>query len=72
MTTSIDKAVRRVTKGTHRGRRVVVTIDAPDMIGFRFAKTRTTYWTTIAACMDMAIRQEVAAAQLARKKAKKR
>jgi UDP-3-O-acyl-N-acetylglucosamine deacetylase len=65
---SLTKQVRRKTVAAHRGRRVVVTLAPGDVIGFRFERTRTTYWTSLAACMDMAVRQEVAASLRAKKK----
>jgi hypothetical protein len=71
MTTPIYKETKRVTEGKHRGYKIVVMLAPPDLIGFRFERTRKVYWTTIAACMDMAVRQEVVAKQLARKKARR-
>jgi len=50
----------------HRGRRTVVTLAPGDVIGFRAERTRKTYWTSLAACMDMAIKQEVAALRAAK------
>ena len=60
MTTQLKKAVTRRTESTHRGRRVVVTIAPGDVIGFREERTRKTYWISLAACFDMAVKIEVA------------
>ena len=65
--TSLTKQVRRKTVAAHRGRRVVVTLAPGDVIGFRFERTRTTFWTSLAACMDMAVRQEVASQRVKNK-----
>lgn len=66
--TDLLKAVRRRSMVAHRGRRIVVTIEPGDLIGFRAERTRHTFYTTLAACMDMAIRTEVMAARAAKRR----
>ena len=65
--TPLNKAVKRRTMGPHRGRRIVVILDTGDVIGFRHERTRRVWYTTIAACMDMAVRQQTLADKAARK-----
>lgn len=64
------KTVKRRTVTPHRGRRIVVTLESGDLIGFRAERTRRTWYTTAAACMDLAIKQAVAAER--RERAKKK
>lgn len=68
--TDLLKQVKRRTCGNHRGARFVVTLEPGDVIGFRIERKRTTFYTTLAACFDMAVRQKVAADKLAKRKAK--
>lgn len=56
--TDINKPVRRHTTGRHRGLRFVVSIEPGDVIGFRAERKRRTFYTTLAACFDMAVRQQ--------------
>lgn len=69
--TDLLKAVKRRTCGTHRGTRFVVTLEPGDVIGFRIERKRTTFYTTLAACFDMAVRQQVAAERAAKRKGRK-
>lgn len=55
--TDLTKAVKRRTCGMHRGTRFVVTLEPGDVIGFRIERKRRTFYTTLAACFDMAVRQ---------------
>lgn len=71
MTTELRKAVSRRTAAPHRGRRVVVTIAPGDVIGFREERTRKTYWITLGACFDMAVKLEVARLKAEKKKGRK-
>lgn len=71
MTTPLTKDVKRISTGRHFGRRFVVTIASGDVIGFRSERTRKTYWTTLAACFDMSVKQHVDAERAAKKKARK-
>jgi hypothetical protein len=68
--TPLNKTVNRRTIGTHRGRRFVVILEPGDVIGFRPERTRTVFYTTLAACFDMAVRQHVAAKKAAKRKEK--
>jgi len=69
--TPITKPVKRRTIGPHRGLRVVVSLEPGDVIGFRSERTRRTYYVTVGACFDMAVRQQVAAERAAKRKGKK-
>lgn len=71
MTTELQRPVTRRTASRHRGRRVVVTIAPGDVIGFREERTRKTYWITLGACFDMAVKIEVARLKEEKKKARK-
>ncbi len=69
--TPLNKSLSRRTIGTHRGRRFVVILEPGDVIGFRPERTRKVFYTTLAACFDMAVRQAVIADKLAKRKGKK-
>ena len=71
MTTVLSKPVRRrsLSFGVNR-RPFVVTLEPPDLISFRDAKTRRKFYTTLASCYALAVRQEVEAKR--QEKAKKR
>jgi hypothetical protein len=59
--TPLRKAVSRVSSGNGVNRRhFVVTLAPGDMIGFRDVRTRPTYWTSLAHCYGLAVRQQVA------------
>lgn len=66
--TDLTKAVRRRSMVAHRGRRIVVSIEPGDVIGFRHERTRRTFYTTLAACMDMAVRAAVMADRAAKRR----
>jgi hypothetical protein len=66
--TPLSKSLSRRTIGTHHGRRLVVILEPGGLIGFRAERTRRIFWTTLAACADMAMRQAVIAAKLAKKR----
>ena len=66
--TDLNRPVSRRSIVPHRGRRIVVTLAPGDVIGFRPERTRRTFYTTLAACMDMAVRQAVLADRAARKR----
>lgn len=68
--TDLNKPVSRRTIVPHRGRRIVVTLAPGDCIGFRHERTRRTFWTTLSACCDMAIRQAVLSDRAAKRKGK--
>ncbi len=70
--TPLNKTVNRRTIGTHRGRRFVVILEPGDVIGFRGERTRRIFYTTLAACFDMAVRQAVIADRAAKLKSKRK
>lgn len=69
--TELTKRVKRRTLAPHRGRRIVVTLEPGDLIGFRLERTRRTWYTTLGACMDMAVRQTVVAERREKANARK-
>lgn len=68
--TPLNKSLSRRTIGTHHGKRFVVILEPGDVIGFRPERTRRVFYTTLAACFDMAMRQAVLAAKLAKRSKK--
>jgi hypothetical protein len=68
--TDLNKPIKRRTVGSHRGARFTVILEPGDVIGFRTERKRTVFYTTLAACYDMAIRQAVMAEKMAKKKGK--
>jgi hypothetical protein len=64
--TPLTKPVTRRPEVKHRQRAYSVTIAPPDVIGFREHGRRKVFWTTLGACFDMAVRQEVNAQRLAK------
>lgn len=72
MTTPLHKPVSRLSAGNGvNRRRYVVTLAPGDVIGFRDARTRTTYWTTLASCYAATVRAEVARKREDQRKARK-
>lgn len=69
--TDLLKRIARRTVVPHRGRRIVVTMEPGDLIGFRPERTRRTFYTTVAACADMAMRAAVLADRAAKRKGKR-
>jgi uncharacterized ParB-like nuclease family protein len=69
--TDLQKAVRRRTVGLHRGRRFVVVLEPGDVIGFRPERSRKVFYTSLAACFDLAVRQHAAAEKRAKAEARK-
>lgn len=68
-TTRLAREVRRQSTGNGVNRRqYIITLAPGDVIGFRDVRTRTTYWTTLAQCYALAVRQEVARQRDERKK----
>jgi len=65
------KSVRRVTVGTHRGRRTVVAIGPGDLLSFREHGRRRTFYLTIAAGFDLAIKIHAAHARAEKARLKK-
>lgn len=68
--TPLNRPIARRSIGTHRGRRFVVILEPGDVIGFRPERTRKVFYTTLAACFDMAVRQAVIADRAAKRKKK--
>jgi hypothetical protein len=71
MTTALTKPVKRRTIGRHRGARFVAMLEPGDLIGFRIERKRRVFYTTLAACFDLAVRQQVAADKAAKRAARK-
>lgn len=65
--TPLNRSVSRRTIGNHRGRRFVAILEPGDVIGFRAERTRKVFYTTLAACFDLAVRQAVIAERAAKK-----
>lgn len=65
--TALLKRVQRSTTGTHRGRTFTVILEPGDIIGFRHHKRRKVYYTSLAACFDRAVKEDVAAEKAAKK-----
>jgi hypothetical protein len=69
--TPLNKSLSRRTIGTHRGRRFVVILEPGDVIGFRVERARKVFYTTLAACFDLAVRQAVIAEKASKRKQSK-
>jgi hypothetical protein len=61
----VRKTVRRETRDGHR--QIVVGLAPGDLMGFRPARTRRTYWLPVAAGYSMAAKAYLAAEHTARK-----
>lgn len=72
MTTALEKPVKRVTNGTHRGRTMVVTLYPGDVIGVRQSRTRKEYSIPLAWVYDAAVKAEVQRKRVEKKKARAR
>jgi len=70
--TPFNKPVRRRTDTPHRGRRLIVSLEPGDVIGFREERRRKIYYTTAAACFDLAVKQYAAAQRALKKTARKK
>ena len=57
--TPITKTVKRRTVGSHRGRRIVVSLHPGDVLGFREERTRKEYTVLISSAYIYAVRLEV-------------
>lgn len=72
--TIIGNVVRRQTHGTvwdcGKRRPVIVSLEPPNLIGFRLKGTRRTYYLTADGCYVKAVQLAVAAAKREKKKAK--
>lgn len=71
MTTELKKAVRRRTIGTHRGRRIMVSLEPGDLLGFRQERCRQVEYVSIAAIYDFAVKARVAFERAQKRKARR-
>lgn len=71
MTTELTKTVSRVTVGTHRGRKLVVSFVPGDCIEIREKGRRTVETVSIAGIFDYAVIQRVQRERYLKKQTKK-
>lgn len=71
MTTELKKSVSRVTIGTHRGRKLVISLLPGDVIEIREKGRRTRETLSIAGAFDYAIITRVSRDKFLKKQAKK-
>ena len=71
MTPLTKQVARKSTGNGPNRRRYVVTLAPGDVIGFRDERRRKTFWLSISACYELAIRSDVAAEKRMKKKARK-
>jgi hypothetical protein len=69
--TDLTKRVARRCQVPHRGRRIVVSLEPGDTLGFRLERTRTTEYVSIAAIYDFAVKARVLSERAAKRKSKK-
>jgi hypothetical protein len=53
--TDLNKPVRRRGNIPYRGRRIVVSLEPGDLLGFRLERTRRTEYLTVAGCYERAV-----------------
>ncbi len=68
--TDLTKPVRRRGRIPYRGRRIVVSLEPGDMLGFRLERTRRTEYLTIAGCYERAVLIRVNSERAERRKLK--
>lgn len=72
----LKKKVKRETNGFIReagkNREIIVILEPPNLIGFRAKGCRRVYHLTVEVCYSLAVKCEVAAKRMEKKKAKKR
>lgn len=68
--TDLKKAVRRRTIGSHRGRRITVSLEPGDVIGLRQYKRHRVEYVSIAAMYDFAVKARVLHERMEKRKAK--
>jgi hypothetical protein len=56
----------------YRGRRIVVSLEPGDLIGFRLERTRRTEYLTVAGCYERAVIVRVAHERAEKRKAKQK
>lgn len=57
--TDLTRRVKRRTVGSHRGRRIVVSLQPGDVLGFREERTRREYLLSIESAYIYAVKLEV-------------
>jgi len=76
MTTTVRRILRRETVGGifsgGKVRPVIVSIEPPNVLGFRLKGTRKTYYLTAEGCYLQAVQAEVASEKRAKAKGKPR
>lgn len=70
--TPLNKPVRRKGMLPYRGRRIVVSLEPGDLIGFRLERTRRTEYLTMAGCYERAVIVRVAHEKAEKRKAKQK
>jgi hypothetical protein len=68
--TDLHSIVRRRGQLPYRGRRIVVSLEPGDLLGFRLERTRRTEYLTVAGCYERAVMIRVVAERAAKKKVK--
>ena len=68
--TDLNKPVRRRGRLPYRGRRIVVSLEPGDLLGFRLERTRRTEYLTIAGCYERAVTIRVLHEKAERRKQK--
>ena len=68
--TDLKKAVRRRTIGTHRGRRIMVSLEPGDLLALRMERCRQTEYVPLAVIYDYAIKARVLSERAAKRKGK--
>jgi len=71
MTTELNKTVSRVTVGKHRGRKLVVSLVAGDLIEIREKGCRTREYISIAGVHDFAVKCRVERERFLKKQSRK-
>lgn len=71
MATELNKSVTRVTVGSHRGRKLVVSLVVGDLIEIREKGRRSREYISIAGVFDFAIKCRVEHERLWKRQAKK-
>lgn len=70
--TDLDKPVRRRARAPYRGRRIIVSLEPGDLLGFRLERTRRTEYLTVAGCYERAVTLRVLHERAERHKAKRK
>lgn len=68
--TPLHKPVRRRGMLPYRGRRIIVSLEPGDLLGFRLERTRRTEYLTIAGCYERAVTVRVLHERAEKRKAK--